>query len=153
MAGRSQALQLYKTMMREASKFPDFNFRYVRLHNAHLSTTTQFYIPFQKLRFETSKRWFQGFQKSDRCLGDQRAIQESAYKSGTHQETGTCSWWWIICSPNWCFLQTTLSQLFDIKQPLSIEVHNARKMIWRCHRYICSLSSEPVLHAVLNRLF
>jgi hypothetical protein len=27
MAGRSQILVLYKTMLREAAKFPDFNFR------------------------------------------------------------------------------------------------------------------------------
>ena len=29
MATRGQVLQLYKTMLREAGKFPDFNFRFI----------------------------------------------------------------------------------------------------------------------------
>lgn len=88
MAARSQTLALYKVMMRESSKFNDFNFRSY----------------FQR-------RVRDGFKES-KSLTNGPQIQEQL----------------TIAKQNLEMIrrQSTLSQLFGVNQPLSIELKNVK---------------------------
>lgn len=89
MAGRGQVLNLYKTMLREAGKFPDFNFRSYAL-----------------------RRVRDGFKEA-KTLGDAKAIATQMKEAEKNLE--------VIKR------QATLGRLFDIHQPLSIEIAKAEK--------------------------
>jgi len=88
MATRSQTLALYRMMMRESSKFNDFNFR----HYFH-------------------RRIRDGFKESKSLTGGPQ-IQEQL----------------TIAQKNLDMIrrQVTLSQLFGVNQPLSIELNNLK---------------------------
>jgi len=89
MATRGQVLQLYKTMLREAGKFPDFNFRSYAL-----------------------RRVRDGF-KSGKSLEQSDAITTHVLEAERNLQ--------VIKR------QATLGSLFDIQQPLSIEIAQAAK--------------------------
>ena len=86
MATRSQTLALYKVMMRESSKFNDFNFR----------------AYFQR-------RVRDGFKES-KSLTESPQIQEQLANARKNLDM--------------IRRQATLSQLFGVNQPLSIELKN-----------------------------
>jgi len=92
MAARGQVLQLYKTMLREAGKFPDFNFRSYAL-----------------------RRVRDGF-KTGKSLQDSEAIAAQILEAENNLQ--------VIKR------QATLGSLFDIQQPLSIEI--AQKQSKQC---------------------